>query len=79
MLIWEKIGRAVSKEGTTITYMAKGHPDLVIESRKTHIPHANGIGTWDHTFYYVLEDGHQTKQCITLKEAKAFAEEVAHG
>lgn len=79
MLIWEKIGRAVSKEGTTITYAAKEAPWLVIESRKTHIPHANGIGTWDHTFYYVLEAGTQTKQCVTLKEAKAFAEEVAHG
>ena len=76
MLTWEKTGKSVNASGTTITYAAKEAPCLVIESRKRHAPHANGIGTWDYTRFYVIEDGHQVKECITLKEAKSFAEDL---
>ena len=70
---WTKMGKTVSKEGTTITYWADNMP-ITIESRRRHIPHANGIGTWDHTSYFVLWKGHEVKEFNSLKDAKVFAE-----
>ena len=67
------MGKTVSKEGTTITYWADNMP-ITIESRRRHIPHANGIGTWDHTSYFVLWKGHEVKEFNSLKDAKVFAE-----
>lgn len=69
---WKKTGKIVNADGTTITYSnGKG---TTIESRKRHIPHANGVGTWDHTTYFVLEDGKEIVQKNTLKDAKEFVE-----
>lgn len=73
---WSKIGRSVSPEGTTVIYCAEGHSALVIESRKRHIQHANGSGTWDYTSYFVVLDGQVQKEKRTLKEAKEFAESM---
>ena len=71
---WKKVGRTTSNEGTTITYWAESAP-ITIESRKRHIPHANGVpGTWDYTSYFVLWKGHEVKELHTLKDAKKFAE-----
>lgn len=70
---WIKTGRMVSAEGTTITYEAEGTP-ITIESRKRHIPHANGIGTWDHTIYVVLKAGVEIKTRNSLSDAKEWAE-----
>ena len=50
MIKWVKIQREVDSNGTTITYSGEG-TGFTIESRKRHIPHANRIGTWDHTSY----------------------------
>ena len=74
-LKWEKIGKSVNEEGTTITYQAAG-TGLTIESRKRHIPHANGTGTWDHTSFFVLVDGKEVKEKWSLKYAKDFAEQL---
>ena len=63
----------MSAEGTTITYRGKG-TRFTIESRKRHIPHANGDGTWDHTTYFVLEDGRELKEYWSLRDAKEAAE-----
>ncbi len=76
MAVWKKIGRLVSSQGTTITYQLEG-TDLTVESRKRHIPHANGIGTWDATTYMVLDDGVQIRERYTLRDAKALAEDIA--
>lgn len=73
MIPWEKIGKNVNSEGATITYKGEG-TSLLIQSRKRHIPHANGVGTWDHTTYWVLDNGKEVKQLYTLKDAKEFAE-----
>lgn len=73
---WIKNGKIVSPIGTTIIYQAEGMP-IQIESRKRHIPHANGIGTWDHTSYFVFVEGRQVAEKMTLRDAKAYAEEVA--
>ena len=73
-MIWEKIDRTVNREGTTITYRLKG-AEILVQSRKRHIPHANGIGTWDHTSYWVLSDGVELKEKMRLMDAKEWAEE----
>lgn len=73
MIEWRKMGRTVSAEGTIITYWADSAP-ITIESRKRHIPHANGIGTWDYTSYFVLWKGHEVKELHSLRDAKNFAE-----
>lgn len=72
---WIKIGKAISAEGTTITYVLPG-TSYSIESRRRHIPHAGGrSGTWDHTSYFVLSDGEEVIERYTLADAKAFAEQ----
>ena len=45
-----------------------------IESRKRHIPHANGMGMWDHTTYWVLKDGKELVEKHSLADAKEYAE-----
>ena len=71
---WTKTGKTTGPEGTTITYTAAEDPDISIESRKRHIPHANRSGTWDHTTYMVIVDGEEVKERYTLADAKQFAE-----
>ena len=71
---WKKTGREITAEGTTITYTAAEDQDIKIESRKRHIPHASGSGTWDHTTYMVIVDGEEVKERYSLADAKQFAE-----
>ncbi len=75
-LKWEKIGKSVNEEGTTITYQAAG-TGLTIESRKRHIPHANREGTWDHTTFFVLVDGKKAVETWSLGAAKGYTEDFA--
>ena len=74
-LIWKRTGRIVSKEGTTTIYHAAGK-GIEIESRKRHIPHANGVGTWDHTTYWVKLDGKDVIEKYSLADAKEYAEQL---
>ena len=75
MIHWTKYGKCVGPEGTTVFYKGQGTA-LTIESRKRHIPHANGSGTWDYTSYWVLRDGVELKERYSLTAAKEYAEEV---
>ncbi len=77
-MIWKKIDRTVNSEGSTITYAAEGTGrQLLIQSRLRHIPHANGIGTWDHTTYHVIARGQEApKYWHALKDAKEDAEQI---
>ena len=75
-MTWEKVGRNVNREGTTITYRLKG-TELIVQSRRRAIPHANGIGTWDHTSYWVMDGGTEIMEKWRLSEAKALAEAIA--
>lgn len=75
MINWTKYGKRVGPEGTTVFYKGQG-TNLTIESRKRHIPHANGSGTWDYTTYWVLRDGVELKERYSLTAAKEYAEEV---
>ena len=72
-MVWEKIGRTVNREGTTITYRLQG-TEILVQSRKRHIPHANGSGTWDHTSYFVLDHGEEIAEKQSLTDAKKYAE-----
>lgn len=72
---WARIGRTVNQEGTTIIYQLLG-TDLFIQSRKRHIPHANGSGTWDHTTYWVLKGVKEVKEKYSLSDAKEYAERM---
>lgn len=75
MIKWIKVGRTVNAEGTTTYYEGEG-TGFHIESRKRHIEHANGVGTWDYTTYVVLKQGIEVKALHRLKDAMAFAEEL---
>lgn len=74
---WTKARKEVTAVGTTITYTGEG-TDLIIQSRKRHIPHANGEGTWDCTSYFVVRDGVDLKERWSLRDAKEYAETVNH-
>lgn len=74
MIEWKKTGKIVSDEGTTITYSSG--TAYTIESRKRHIPHANGSGTWDHTTYHILRDGVEVGKQYSLSDAKYLAENM---
>lgn len=71
---WKKTGKTVDAKGTTITYDGEGTP-YFIESRTEHIPHANGIGTWDHTTYHLFNDAEKVKTFSRLADAKEYVEE----
>lgn len=70
---WLKAGKTVNAEGTTIIYELE-NTGYTIESRKRHIPHANGrSGTWDYTSYFVLKNGQELIEKYSLKDAKEYA------
>lgn len=77
MNTWAKTERTVGPEGTTVTYTDLRETGLTIESRKRHIPHANGSGTWDHTTYWVLRDREELAEHWTLAGAKVWADRYA--
>ena len=72
---WGKIGKLTGIYGSSIFY-GSSDTSLQIESRKRHIPHANGReGTWDYTSFFVLDKhGRELAEKHTLKDAKEFAE-----
>ena len=72
---WIKTGRVITREGTTIIYYGEGTP-YDIESRKRHIPHANGSGTWDHTSYVVLQGEKELVEKQTLRDAKEWVQKA---
>lgn len=74
MIQWEKTGRQVGPAGRTVRYRAKENPRFEIESRKRPVPHANGVGSWDYTSYWVMVDGQDVKERHSLREAKEWAE-----
>lgn len=72
-MVWSIISRWEDKDGVTTRYKLHG-TDITIESRRRHIPHANGIGTWDHTSYFVLDHGEEIAEKWRLEDAKKYAE-----
>ncbi len=78
MIKWIRTGKTVNEEGTTIVY-TNSKIDLVIESRKRHVPHASRSGFWDHTTYYVIHPNRTEREFYSLTDAKEFAEKIAGG
>lgn len=78
MRAWKMIGKHIGPMGTTIIYGAEGCA-YEIQSRKRHIPHANGSGTWDHTTYCVLQDGQVVKELQRLQAAKDYVDRLEAG
>ena len=74
MIKWVKIGRVEGPEGSSVFRAGLGTA-LSIESRKRHIPHAAKGGTWDHTTYFVLDNGKEVIEKYSLKDAMEYAEE----
>ena len=75
---WEKIGKTVTEEGTTITYRSQD-PMVTVESRKRKIPRAYGSGksgTWESTTYVVCVSRVPVHESATLTDAKAYAEKM---
>ena len=72
---WVKTARVVNGGCTTNIYWLKDTP-YTIESRKRAIPHANRGGTWDFTSYFVLKNNEELVEKNSLKDAKAYAEEM---
>lgn len=73
MLKWEKARKTIHGNGSEILYVADG-TNLKIESRKRAIPHANGIGSWMHTSYFLIRPDGTEKEYWTLQRAKEAAE-----
>ena len=71
---WEKTGRSVSADMTVVTYETQDDR-YRIESRKRTIKHANGIGVWYFTTFFLIDEmtGYE-EEFRTLKDAKAAAE-----
>ena len=50
---WKKTAKVITENGVFIRYAADGC-DVEVESRKREIRHANGIGSWTYTSYFVI-------------------------
>lgn len=74
MAPWVKTATTIKTDGSkTIRYESFRNQNA-IESRRQAIPHANGIGVWYHTDYYLIRpDGTETEY-HTLADAKKAAE-----
>ena len=76
---WKQVGKSIKATGEkTITYEKAGNPNR-IESRKERIPHANGVGYWFHTSYWlILPDGSE-KEYWKRTDAEMAAEGGTNG
>ncbi len=73
--IWRRIGRETGPEGTRVIYEAHEDPQWTIVSWRHPIPHANGVGTWDHTTYLVYYGSSLVhREETTLINAKRWVE-----
>jgi len=78
MLKWEKVGTEIfhgelGEAAKNITYRADG-TDYEIQSRKRGVKHANGIGFWYHTTYWIMKDGKDLAEHYTMQRAKEKVE-----
>lgn len=73
---WTRTGKVVDAEGTTVIYSNEAYPGYTIESRKRHIPHSNGVGTWDHTTYHVLLYAKELKQLYSVRSCMSWVERM---
>lgn len=75
---WKVTGKMIRGAERDIVYECADVPGVTITSEKRDIPHANRPGAWSHTDYVVRGEamaGPIEIKCISLKEAKAYAEQ----
>lgn len=71
---WERTGREVKANGeSTTTYTSHDPEGWTIESRKRNIPHANGIGSWSHTEFFLIKPDGTEIVYARLGDAKTAA------
>lgn len=76
MANWRKTGYEIHTDGRKlIVYESPQVPGVRIESRRINIPHANGIGYWQKTYYYVIQDDKE-KEFERFSDAKEAAERL---
>ena len=75
---WVKAGKTVNAQGMTITYRLE-ETDVLVQSRRRHIPHANGSGWWEHTSYWVINKGEEIKEFMRRADAEKYAERLERG
>ena len=68
----EKVARTAHDDGSAEIRYRYG--DYEIESRKKAIPHANGIGVWFHTTFFLIRPDGTEKEYWSLADAKKAAE-----
>lgn len=72
---WKQTGKKIKATGEkTITYEKRGNPNQ-IQSRKERIQHANGVGYWFHTSYWLIRPDGSEKEYWKRIEAEKAAEE----
>ena len=71
---WKQTGKTIKSTGEkTITYEKPGNPNK-IESRKERIPHANRIGFWFRTSYWLISQDGSEKEYWKRIDAEKAAE-----
>ena len=73
---WQKTGRTVKANGESTTVYDSVPARYTIESRKRAIKHANGVGYWMHTTYFLTDGTGWEKEFYSLKDAKDAAEKM---
>lgn len=77
MSSWKQTKKTIKSTGEkTITYEKAGNPNR-IQSRKERIQHANGIGFWFHTSYWLIRPDGSEKEYWKRIDAEKAAEEGA--
>ena len=72
---WRKVGKAPHQDGPRIVYQAQENSLWEIASWKHSIPHANGVGSWDHTTFLIYYSGVLVhREETTLINAKRWVE-----
>ena len=74
MAPWVKTSTKKKGDGSkAIRYESFRNPNA-IESRKEAIPHANGVGVWYHTSYFLIKPDGTECEFNTMTAAKRAAE-----
>jgi len=74
---WKQTKKTIKSTGEkTITYEKAGNPNR-IQSRKERIQHANGVGFWFHTSYWLIRPDGSEKEYWKRIDAEKAAEEGA--
>lgn len=76
---WIKVGKEFRKDAwgqmPVVIYQLEGHP-YKIESRRVKIEHANGVGYWEKTDYYLIMPDGSERMFWKLQNAKDAVEEI---